>query len=142
MKLYTYGVRGCLLKAIESFISDRLLRVVLEGFTSVECPIKARVSQGNILGLTLFNLHMNDVEDNQAGPQHHFTDDTPTHSVIPKQEDPIKTFLPLHKDLLEIEKWSYVWMVNINTSKTKELMIFRLNTTHTPQLQLHERNYE
>jgi hypothetical protein len=124
-KLYVYGVRGCLLKVIESFLSDRSLRVVLDGFISREYPVKAGVPQGSVLGPTLFLIYINDMGDNLANPLHHFADDTTTHSAVPKHEDPTQASLSLQMDLLKIEKWSDAWMINFNASKTKELLITR-----------------
>ena len=59
----SYGIscqRFCL---SYSFLSNRWLRVVLDGKSSQEYPVNVEVLQGSILGPTLFLLHMNDLTD-------------------------------------------------------------------------------
>ena len=55
-KLKSYGITGQIFGLISSFLSNRRLRMVLDGKSSQEYPVNAGVTQGSILGLTLF-LH-------------------------------------------------------------------------------------
>ena len=56
-KLAFYGIRGALLKWIESFLTDRKQQVVINDKFSDSIPVLSEVSQGSVLGPLLFMLH-------------------------------------------------------------------------------------
>ena len=60
-KLKSYGISGQIFGHISSFLSNRRLRLVLDGKSSQEYPINAVVPQGSILGPTLFLVYINDL---------------------------------------------------------------------------------
>ena len=75
-KLKLYGVSGPIFDLISSFLSNRRLRVVLDGKSSQEYPVNAEVRQGSILGSTLFLLYIDDLPDDAIGDIAIYTDDT------------------------------------------------------------------
>ena len=75
-KLTSYGISGQIFNLISSFLSNRRLRDVLDGKSSQEYPVNAGVSQGSLLGPTLFLLYINDLPDDVICNIAIYADDT------------------------------------------------------------------
>ena len=79
-KLMSYGISGRIFGLIYSFLSNRRLGVVLDGKSSQEYPVNARVPEGSILGPTLFLLYINDLSDDVFCDIAIYADDTTLYS--------------------------------------------------------------
>ena len=79
-KLRSYGISGQISGLISSFLSNRWLRVVLNGKSSQEDPVNAGVPQGSILSPTLFLLYINDLPDDVICYIAIYADDTTPYS--------------------------------------------------------------
>ena len=62
-KLKSYEVLGQICGLISAFLSNRRLRVVVDGKCSQEYAVNAGVPPGSILGSTIFLLYINDLPD-------------------------------------------------------------------------------
>ena len=60
-KLFSYGIRGTILKWFKSYLTDRLQFVTIDGTQSEIKSVKCGVPQGSILGPLLFIIYMNDL---------------------------------------------------------------------------------
>ena len=75
-KLKAYGISGQIFGLVSSFLSNRWLRVVLDGKSSQEYPVNDGVPQGSILGPTLFVQYVNDFPDDVICDVAIYADDT------------------------------------------------------------------
>ena len=66
--------------ALFFFLSNRQLRVVLNGKSLQEYPVNAGVPEGSILGPTLFLLYINDLPDDVICDIAIYADDTTFYS--------------------------------------------------------------
>ena len=86
-KFKSYGISGQIFGLISSFLSNRWLRVVLDGKSSQEYPVNAGVSQGSILGPTIFLLYINDLLHDIIHNIAIYTDDTTLYSKCHQVSD-------------------------------------------------------
>ena len=80
-------ISGQIFGLTSSFVSNRQLRVVLDGKSSQEYPVNAGGPQGSILGLTLFLLYINDLPDNVICNSAIYADDTTLYSKCDQASD-------------------------------------------------------
>ena len=92
-KLKYYGISGQIFGLI-SFLSNRRLRVVLDGKSSKEYPVNAGVPKGSILGPTLFLLYINDLPDNVFCDIAIYADYTTLYSDCDRASDLWQQLLP------------------------------------------------
>ena len=76
------GITGPPLKLIQSFLNNRLRRVVLNVQNSLWNPVFAGVQQGSVLGPLFFLIYINDLAEGISSTTKLFVDDTSLFSVV------------------------------------------------------------
>ena len=121
-KLKSYGISGPIFSLISSFLSNRRLRVDLDGKSSQEYPVNAGVPQGSILGPTLFLLYINDLPDDVICDVAIYADDTTLYSRCDWASDlwqQLELASELESDLRDTVDWGKKWLVDFNAEKTQ-----------------------
>ena len=115
-KIKSMGVSGELYNLLESYLSGRLQRVVLNGQTSLWRPVSAGVPQGSILGPLLFLVYINDLPNELKSNVKIFADDTSVFTIVKDKNENANT---LNNDLMLISKWAYNWKILFNPDHSK-----------------------
>ena len=130
-KLFAYGIRGNILKLIESYLANRQQYVSINGNNSKQKPITCGVPQGSVLGPLFFLLCINDlpnVSDTLFAIL--FADDT---SVFLEGNDLVEITHIFNAELSKLAIWLSANKLTLNSSKS-HFMIFhraRLKKTDT-----------
>ena len=112
-KLKSYGISGQVFGLISSYLSNRQLRVILDGKSS-------SVTQGSILGPTLFLLYINDLLDDVICNAAIYADDTTPNSECDQASDlwqQLELTSELKSDLPDTVDWGRKWLVDFNAGK-------------------------
>ena len=125
-KLRHCGIDGLTLAWIESFLSGRSQRVIVDGVCSSWSPVLSGVPQGTVLGPLLFLIYINDLHDCVMSRVRLFADDCLIYREIHNLEDQ----LALQKDLDILEQWANKWGMQFNPAKCNILSISRSTLLH------------
>ena len=120
-KLSGYGIQDKTLDWIESFLSDRSQRVVVEGEQSDPAPVTSGVPQGSVLGPILFLVFINDLPKCVGSSCRLFADDTIVYKDISSPADSAA----LQQDLEALQRWEERWGMSFNPSKCNTINITR-----------------
>ena len=131
-KLKSYEISGQIFDLISSFLSNRQLRVVLDGKSSQEYPVNAGIPQGFILGPTLFMLYTNNLPDVVIYNIAIYADDMILYSKRDQASDlwqQLELASELESDLPHTVDLSKKWLVNFNDGKTQLILFNQSNNS-------------
>ena len=104
--------------------------MVLDGKSSQEYPVNARVPQGSILGPTLFLVYINDLPDDVICNIAIYSDDNTPDSKFDQASDlwkQLELASELESDLRDTVDGGKKWLVDFNTGKTQLVSFDRCN---------------
>ena len=116
-KLKSVGVSDSLLSLIESFLSNRFQKVILNGQTSKWLPVKAGVPQGSIVGPLFYLIYINDLSDDLNSTVKLSPDDTSQFSVV--RDSNISAY-ELNNDMKKISELACEWKMSCNPDLNKQ----------------------
>ena len=82
IKLQSLDIGGSLLQWFESYLEERMQRVVLEGQSSEWRKLYLGVPQGSVFGPLLFLIYINDITDGLESMPFVYADDTTLFQVV------------------------------------------------------------
>lgn len=113
VKLAHYGIHGCLLRWITSYLSKRSQLVTVNGFFSSPVAVSSGVPQGSHLGPLMFVVFINDLVDRLSCPALLYADDLKIFANV--EED--GQFRALQNDLNTISSWCRESKMSLNVDK-------------------------
>ena len=111
-----------MLDLISSFLSDRKIKVTLDGQSSSDFSINAGVPQGSVLGPTPFLLFINDLPDHVISQLAIYADGSTLYLCLTDKTDDLFDMVELaanlEYDLRSTVEWGKKWFVSFNNSKS------------------------
>ncbi|XP_050778418.1 uncharacterized protein LOC127034036 [Gopherus flavomarginatus] len=121
-----YGLDEWTIRSIESWLDCLAQRVVIKGSVSSWQPISSRVHQGSVLGLVLFNIFINDLEDGVDCTFSKFADDTKLRGMV----DTLEGGDRIQRDLDKLDDWAKINHMRFSKDKCRVLHLGRKNPIH------------
>ena len=104
-KLKHYGIKGPLHKWLANFLTQRQMRVVIDGQLSREASVDSGVPQGTLLGPLFFLCHINDLPSAVRSQVRLFADDCLLYREIHSHQD--HTWPSCTEQDLPCSSWRY-----------------------------------
>lgn len=124
-KLSCLCLHPLILSWIRCFLTDRSQFTTVAGRQSRTTTVTSGVPQGSVLGPLLFLIYINDLPSGISSSIRLFADDCVLYRKISSKNDQ----LLLQNDLIHLENWCSLWMMQLNVSKCKFMHVTR---KHSP----------
>ena len=121
LQLELHGFSGPLIKWIESWLTRRQQRVILNGARSSWQEVLSGVPQGSVLGPLLFIVFVNSIEEGLNSRVLKFADDIKIFRSVQGEIDHNQ----LQEDLNNLVHWSEEWQMKFNFDKCKVMHVGR-----------------
>ena len=114
---HSFNITGLAYSWIESYLSHRSQRVILDGKHSDWVPVLSGVPEGSILGPILFTCYVADLPSHIQTCSLSYADDVKIFHRIQSPADADS----LQADLNRLNEWSKMWRLKLNPAKCKTI---------------------
>ena len=128
-KLKHYGIKGCALKLVKNYLSNRKQYVELNNVKSEMCEIKTGAPQGSILGPLLFVIYVNDIyKASSILYAIIYADDTTLTANLEDFSAKTRKNLEnkINSDINKINIWLNAIRLSLNIHKSKFMLYYKL----------------
>ena len=131
-KMKQYGIDDTINSWLCDFLTNRQMKVVVDGEESEAVKVDSGVPKGTVLGPMLFLCLFRDLPDAAKSTVRLFADDCLLYRPIKS----IKDHLTLQKDLQQLEGWAKTWGMRFNAEKCY-IMSINSESSHFYELEKH-----
>jgi hypothetical protein len=121
-KMIRLGFPNSLIKLLKSYMTNRIFRVVVNGYESLQHVISNGLPEGSIISPTLFKLFVHDIPDTTFTKLQMFADDT---SIISSAHHVSVAYARMQRHLNILQEYFTKSKISINASKTLFLVMNR-----------------
>ncbi|CAB4016202.1 Hypothetical predicted protein, partial [Paramuricea clavata] len=134
IKLAEMNVSKAFWSWVKCFLTERTQHVNLHGVISSSAPCPAGVPQGSVISPTLFNIHINDLENtltNNLTNTHKYADDCTLDEVVANG-----ALSNMQESTNQVMNWANDNKMMVNPKKTKDMWIsFSQSSSEPPPIQ-------
>ena len=129
-KLRSVGIGGSVLSVLTQFLSNRSQYVLVNGCRSKLVNVVSGVPQGSVLGPLLFLLYTSELFSILENKLIGYADDSTLIAVVPSPGVRVTVAESLNPNLVRVNAWCDLWVMKLNASKTKTMIVSRARTLH------------
>ena len=119
-KMHRYTISEKVIKWVESVLSDRIHKIILNGTESKCHHVTSGIPQGSVLCSLLFVIYINDnMPEMVESSTYLFADETTIFREIREENDEKM----LQADLDSLQSWSDTWLLKFHPNKCKVMLV-------------------